>query len=185
VAREDKVMSAAAIGIVSAVISVVSSLTSAGAQMQATKERRAIGRMEQKAAEEQAGAARRAGELKEKQYKRRLEAFLATQAMKIGASGVEFAGSPLAAMEFSRREAEKDLDLIRLQTQTEVSGWERQARIIGRSTESAYKYGMWGAALGALGGVGQSLGGVGTSLSAYRPSSTGSTSTFTYRPGTA
>jgi hypothetical protein len=177
-------MTAAAVGIVSAVISIVSTLTATGAQMQAEKEKKAIGREQQRAAEAQAAAARKVSERKQDIMREQARRFMAKQAASIGASGVEFTGSPLLAMKYSREQIKKDLELARLQGQTETGSWEQQADIIAKNTAMAYKYGMWGTALQGLGGVGQSLGGA---ASYYQPSyrTTTPTTSFTYKPGAA
>lgn len=156
---------------VSAVIGIVSALTSAGAQMSAAKDAKEIGQEQKKAVEDQADWVAREGELKQRRLREAKRRALGTQLAKIGASGFAKTGSPLAAMAETRKQFEEESRIIEQATEQSYGSLMDQARLISKASGSAYKHSMVGAGLTVLGGISSAFSSVSSAYGAASKSS--------------
>ena len=122
-----------------------------------------------KVAKRSAEAQRKANLFASQQQKKRAKALLARQRALIGASGVEFEGSPLLIAEDTAAELAKEEQNIRLTGQRKVSAFESQS-ILDISKASAAKAAAAGFGRAAVIGAGSTLlqGGANTAFMAQQ-----------------
>lgn len=138
------------VSIVSAAVAVASSLTAAGAQYTASQKAAEISTQQAKAAERQAAFVKKQGEYKERAFAEQTKRLLATQRARIGASGFEFTGSPLAAMARTKEEAQETLNIISEDWQNQAYQFEKQGDLLRKQAASQTRMGQIGLGLGGL-----------------------------------
>lgn len=131
---------AAAVPIISVVLAVASTATTAYSQYRAGREEKKAGK---RAAAQRIREAEQRREIERKRHQR----IIATQKARYGAAGLTMEGSPLLVQMESMRESEEELARI-------METGYAQARILRRGGKAAQTAGYLGAGATALEGVG-------------------------------
>jgi hypothetical protein len=167
------------IAIIGAAASLIAAGVGAYASHEATAQQEAAAKFNRQLALNEAEHAKNAAALEAQHQREASETFLARQRALIGASGVEFSGSPLAVLTETAQRAEREAQIIEYGGQVLSAGRLSQSDLYGFAARNARRAGPIGAGSTLLTGV-SNAGSIYGGYASQAPSTT----TGTGSPGT-